>query len=180
MAFFVWASPGLPDATIVVDQVQDAEINLPTYTVHMTGYNAVPEQTNADPMTTASGARSNPTVVVARSRDLADKLPYGTIIEVNTKEGVESPCGLTVVDHLIGYRVVADTMHPRKKNQIDIMFDTNDTVKVGARQVNPAIALGVCEDIEIKVVGFVGINDIPKSQLALAAHVKDLALAMGN
>ena len=180
MAFFAWSSTGLPSANLATEQAQVAETNLPTYTVHMTGYNAVPEQTNADPMTTASGARSNPDTIVARSRDLADKLPYGTIIEITTKDGVESPCGLTVVDHLIGYRVVADTMHPRKKNQIDIMFDAYDTVQVGKSQVNPAIALGVCDDIEVKVVGFVGINEIPKSQFALAAIVKAMPFALGN
>ena len=55
---------------------------LPDYPVTVTAYNAVPEQTDSDPFTTASGAYSNPEVVAARSQDLADKLPFGTIIEL--------------------------------------------------------------------------------------------------
>src|SRR5262245_5115403 len=43
-----------------------------THTVLMTGYNAVPGQTDGDPHTTASGARSNPEIIAARSRDLAE------------------------------------------------------------------------------------------------------------
>lgn len=178
MAFFLLSSTNVSTVDIPAKVVEAIGNDKPTYTVHMTGYNAVPEQTNEDPTMTASGAFSNPDVVVARSRDLAEELPYGTIIEVVAKEDVAAPCGLSVVEHLIGYRVVADTMHPRKKNQIDIMFDVEDTVKVGAKKVNPAVALGVCDDIEIRVVGHVDIKDIPNSQLALAARVKGLTFAL--
>ena len=110
-----------------------------SYVVSMTAYNAVPEQTDGDPNTTASGARSNPEVVAARSVDLAEELPWGTVIAVRGAPDSNS-CGLPLVDTLIGYRVVADSMHPRKRNQIDIMFDTSLTVKVGKRELNPAVA----------------------------------------
>lgn len=180
VALLAWSSTGLPGANLALEQGQIAGTNEQTYSVRMTGYNAVPEQTNEDPTTTASGARSNPDIVVARSRDLAEELPYGTIIEIVTSGEQENPCGLSSVEHAIGYRVVADTMHPRKKNQIDVMFEVNETVKVGKKHFNPALALGICEEIEIRVVGFVDIKDIPTSQFALAARVQSLPLALGN
>lgn len=185
MAFFLLSSGGLSAAQVPTDFAEIAEavgiasdvIEYPTYAVRMTGYNAVPEQTNEDPLTTASGAYSHPEVVVARSRDLAEELPYGTIIEVIAREENKASCGFSTVEHLIGYRVVADTMHPRKTNQIDVMFEANDTVRVGKRRVNPALALGVCTDIEIRVVGYVDIKDIPRSQLELVARIDGLSLA---
>ena len=39
---------------------------LPSYTVTLTAYNAVPAQTDSNPLETASGAYSNPEVVAAR------------------------------------------------------------------------------------------------------------------
>ena len=186
MAFFLLSSTGIPPVDVpaelseITEVVESApmEPEYPMYSVKMTGYNAVPEQTNEDPMTTASGARSNPETIVARSRDLAEQLPYGTIIEILPKKGITNPCGVSAVEHLIGYRIVADTMHPRKKNQIDIMFETGKSVQVGNKKVNPAVALGVCNDIEIRVVGYVDIQKIPKSQMELAARIDGLKLAL--
>src|SRR3989344_4435964 len=57
------------------------------FSVALTGYNAVPEQTDSDPFMTASGAYSDPDLVVARSVDLAKKLPYGTVIQLVFPEG---------------------------------------------------------------------------------------------
>jgi len=185
MAFFLLSSGSLSAVqvptnfaeVIEVTGIASTAVEYPTYSVRMTGYNAVPEQTNADPLTTASGAYSHPEVVVARSRDLAEELPYGTIIEILAREENKRSCGFYTVEHLIGYRVVADTMHPRKTNQIDVMFEANDTVRVGKGRINPALVLGVCTDIEIRVVGFVDIKDIPRSQLELVARIDGLSLA---
>lgn len=139
--------------------------------VRLTGYNAVPEQTDGNPDVTASGARSNPAVIAARSRDLAGTLPFGTVIVLETPEKSNS-CGFEVVDHLIGYRVIADAMHDRKRNQVDVMFDISDTVQIGVagqprKETNPAVALGVC-DVSIRVVGKINIKDIPATQRELA------------
>ena len=170
---FVWTGPGttspaewaqVPSPAPVVKTEQ-------TISVRLTGYNAVPEQTDGDPTTTASGARSNPDVIAARSRDLAETLPFGTVIAFETAKESNN-CGFKVVDHLIGYRVIADTMHERMHNKIDVMLDAGDTVQIGVngqprRTVNPALALGVC-DVSVRVVGKIALKDIPATQEELA------------
>lgn len=151
---------------------------LPTYTVSMTGYNAVPEQTDGDPHTTASGAFSDPDVVAARSVDLADELPFGTVIEIDTDSATSSPnCGLSVVDKHMGLRVIADSMHPRKRNQIDILLPNEKTVRAAGKVVNPAVALGVCKGVTIKVVGKIDIKNMPKNQTELRLAVGALEKA---
>lgn len=145
----------------------------PTYTVSMTGYNAVPEQTDSDPFTTASGAYSNPEVVAARSVDLKETLPFGTVIEIVAHNDTSNPnCGFAVVEEHLGLRVIADSMHPRKRNQIDILLPNEKTIFANKRWVNPAVALGVCKQVEIRVVGKVTIKEIPKTQ-------DELRLAVG-
>ncbi len=160
-----WAAPTTAPATTTESTIQS------TISVRLTGYNAVPEQTDSDPTFTASGVRSNPNVIAARSRDLADALPFGTVIVLETPEKSNS-CGFNTVDHLIGYRVIADSMHERKRNQVDIMFDMKDTVLIGVNQkprkaTNPAVALGVCE-VSIRIVGKLALKDIPATQTELA------------
>src|SRR3989344_3796760 len=86
--------------------------SLPTYQVRMTGYNAVAAQTDSDPEITASGAYADPDIIAARSRDLADELPFGTVIAV-TAASSSPECGYDLVDNLIGLRVIADTMNAR-------------------------------------------------------------------
>lgn len=160
------------------NQVTLDEVEPPQRIVKLTGYNAVPEQTNEDPFTTASGAFSNPEVVAARSRDLSDVLPYGTVIAIE-RPSYQDPlaCGFDIAEAHIGYRVLADTMHMRKRNQVDIMFPTDKTITVGKRQVNPAVALGICDEVTIRVVGFIDIKDIPKTQAELAVRVGNTHLA---
>ena len=149
----------------------------PTYTsisVAMTGYNAVEAQTDGDPYTTASGAYSDPDVVAARSIDLAEQLPYGTVIEVDTTSSTSTTCGLSAVTDSVGYRVIADSMHPRKRNQIDLLFHNDDTVRAGGRAVNAAIALGVCKNVSIHVIGQVDIKHMPKNQAELKLAIGQL------
>jgi len=148
---------------------------LPSYTVTITAYNAVPEQTDDDPFTTASGAYSNPEVVAARSRDLADVLPFGTIIEVIQAPIPHNNCGYTIVEPIIGYRVIADTMNARYTDRIDILFDTasNYTMANGSVK-NAGRVLGICGGATIRVVGHVDITRpgrLPKTQMELAAIV---------
>lgn len=137
--------------------------NTPTYQVGMTAYNAVAGQTDSTPDITASGAFSDPDIVTARSRDLADELPFGTVIAITAASSSPS-CGYDVVKDLIGLRVIADTMNARMHNKIDVMLAG------GTARSNPARTLGVC-DVEIKVVGYVDIADMPKDQTALQAAV---------
>ena len=160
-------------------QIQSALTVAPTYSVAMTGYNAVSAQTDSDPTTTASGAKSNPEIIAARSIDLADELPFGTVIAVENA-ATSTNCGLGVVDEQIGYRVVADSMHSRKRNQIDLMFDMEQSVKVGGKQTNPAVALGVCKNVQIRVVGKIDVSKMPRNQAELQKVVDEQLLAINK
>jgi 3D (Asp-Asp-Asp) domain-containing protein len=155
-------------------------VQLPTYSVKMTAYNAVPAQTDDDPFTTASGAFSNPEIVAARSVDLKEDLPWGTVIEI---VGVATPstnCGFSVVEEHIGYRVIADSMHSRKRNQIDILLDHEERVQVGKKKINPAVAMGICDNVEIRVVGKINMKEMPKTQRELTAMIGMGALAVNQ
>jgi 3D (Asp-Asp-Asp) domain-containing protein len=147
-----------------------------SYTVTMTSYNAVPAQTKADPYITAAGVYSNPEVIAARSRDLADELPFGTVIRVSGPTNPSPDCGYGSVENQIGYRVIADTMNARMHNKIDILLNQDNTVQVGNTDVNPSVALGVC-GVSIQVVGHIDLNDIPQTQTALAQMVESTAIA---
>ncbi len=178
---------GAPETAIDFSKTEIVQQNVitqeakETYSVSLTGYNAVPEQTDSDPFTTASGAYSNPDMIVARSVDLKEELPFGTVVQfVFNGNAEKAPCGLSSVEHLVGYRVVADSMHPRKTKQMDILFDKNDTVTVGEKEVNPAVVLGVCKNIEMHVVGKIDIKDIPTTQTELIAMVNAASLAVNK
>lgn len=157
----------------------------PTYkslTVLMSGYNALPGQTDDTPDVTASGTKPIPGVTAARSQDLAGELPYGTVIElVHTEKALASNgCGLSVLDGVEGYRVITDAMHPRKTNQIDLVFSTTRTVQHGGRELNRAQVFGLCDGMEVRIVGFIDLKDLPQSQgeLKLALERSKRALAI--
>ncbi len=148
---------------------------LPNYAVTLTAYNAVPEQTDGDPLVTASGSFSNPEVVAARSRDLKDELPFGTIIEIVGPSTPNNNCGYGIVAPIVGYRVIADTMNARYTSRIDILFhtDSNYTMKDG-KVKNAGTILGICNGASIRVVGYIDItypSRLPKTQRELARLV---------
>ena len=148
---------------------------LPSHSVTLTAYNAVPEQTDDDPFVTASGAYSNPEVVAARSRDLAADLPFGTIIEILGPSDPDNSCGYDIVAPIIGYRIIADTMNARYTDRIDILFgiDSNYTLADG-RTKNAGNVLGICKGATVRVVGHVDITRpgrLPDTQEKLAALV---------
>ncbi len=150
------------------------------YQVKLTAYNAVPSQTDADPSVTASGISSNSEVVAARSLDLADELPYGTVVKI-TREGTDTPgCNFHKVESLIGYRVIADSMNARWTNRVDVELDSTDTVAVDGREMNPAFALGVCSTVKITVVGHLPLSRIPATQAALASLFETRELAING
>ncbi|OYV63811.1 MAG: hypothetical protein B7X03_00015 [Parcubacteria group bacterium 21-58-10] len=146
---------------------------VPSYTVTLTAYNAVPAQTDSSPLETASGAYSNPEVVAARSPDLAGTLPFGTIIEIDGSSASSTDtCGYDVVAPHIGYRVIADTMNAHYTDRVDVLLPTNaDYTTADKGKRNAAQVLGVCSGVTVRVVGYVAINRIPKTQAALAALV---------
>ena len=148
-----------------------------SHLVSMTAYNAVVGQTDGDPFTTASGAYSNPEVVAARSRDLAGELPFGTVIRIERTAKDTPNCRFSQVESQIGYRVIADSMHSRWTKKIDVLVDENNTVEVEGREVNPGIALGVCTNVTITVVGSVDIKRMPKTQAELVGMFDTATLA---
>lgn len=163
-ASFKLVTPGTKEATT-------------PFTVKLTGYNAVPSQTDGNPFVTASGSFSNPEVVAARSGDLAKDLPFGTVIAIE-RAGADTPsCNYSKVQGLIGYRVIADAMNPRITNTVDVLLDQHDTVTIDGKQVNPGKALGLCGKVTVRVVGHIAVKDIPKTQEDLAALVAPPVLA---
>ena len=148
---------------------------IPNYLVTLTAYNAVEAQTDSDPFVTASGIYSNPEIVAARSRDLADELSFGTIIEVDGTNASKEACGYDIVAPIIGYRIVADTMSARYADRVDILFSTksNYTLKDG-KVKNAGVVLGICSGVTIRVVGHIDLTHtqkLPKTQIELAAIV---------
>ncbi|HTR18802.1 MAG TPA: hypothetical protein VMH91_02360 [Candidatus Paceibacterota bacterium] len=142
-------------------------INGPEYTVGMTAYNATPAQTDEDPETTASGAFSDPNIIAARSQDLASELPFGTVIAIEAATSSPS-CGYDRVGQLIGLRVIADTMNARMHNKVDILMPQEEKLPSG-KTGNPALILGLCKDVIIKVIGRVDVATIPATQSGLVA-----------
>ena len=143
-----------------------------SYVIILTGYNAVPEQTDSDPFTTASGAYSNPEVVAARSVDLRDQLPFGTVIKFEYNASTTPDCGFNNVRSHVGYRVIADDMNDRMRNKVDILFGEDEDVNAGGIVRNAASALGFCRGVKITVVGKVDIAKIPQTQAQLVRIIE--------
>jgi 3D (Asp-Asp-Asp) domain-containing protein len=184
MGLFAWSSfgtasmltpsePTIEPAKPVASLMAAAE---KTFPVAITGYNAVPEQTDSDPYTTAWGIYSNPEIVAAVSQDLRKAIPYGTVVVLEAENPTGPHCGFNKVKHLIGYRVVADTMNARHTDRMDILFDIDADVAYGSgenrRMVNAAKVLASCGNITARVVGKVSIKDIPETQAELAMRVE--------
>lgn len=149
---------------------------MPEYAVQLTGYNAVPEQTDSDPFTTASGLYSNPEIVAARSRDLAEELPFGTVIEITGPATSGGSCGFNVVEGDIGYRIIADTMNARYTDRIDVLFGTDvNYLRASGYHMNASRILGICDGVTIRVVGRLDISkpgQLPQTQAQLAALIQ--------
>ncbi len=158
-----------------VDAPTAPPVTGPTLEVAMTAYNAVPEQTDGDPMVTASGAYSNPEVVAARSRDLKEELPFGTIIAIDGPADKQHGCGYDVVSPIMGYRVIADTMHERFTKRVDVLFSTQaNYILNDGSELNASHILGVCHGVTIRVVGQLDpkkMHKLPETQAELAAIV---------
>ena len=166
MGFFLFSGASMAKPSPAPD--------LPSYTVALTAYNAVPEQTSSHPLVTASGAYSNPEVIAARSQDFGKELPFGTIIELDGSNITSKyTCGYDVVKPHIGYRVIGDVLNKVYTKRIDILLDTktNYTAADGS-QINAARVLGICKDVTIRIVGFVDIKNIPDTQAELTALVE--------
>ena len=169
-------------SALVMNPVEEvpSEPEYPTLTVKMTAYNALPGQTDDTPDRTSIGAYTNPDIIAARSKDLADELPYGTVIEVvpvATSTPRDVNCGREYVHDMIGLRVIGDAMNPRITNTVDILLDHNELVQVGKLKRNPAKAFGMCKNVTIKIVGKIDTKKMPKTQdeLKLAIETRNIA-----
>ena len=186
---FVWSSVATSSVlTLPNEVVTPVEPALPlaaaaedTAIVAITGYNAVPEQTDSDPYTTAWGIYSNPEIVAAVSRDLRAKFPFGTVVALESEDPTGKHCGYEKVKHFIGYRVIADTMNARHTQRMDILFDVDADVELGEgakkKAVNAAKVLASCGNITARAVGKVSIKDIPTTQAELAMRVEQTLAA---
>ena len=162
-------------------EVVPSEPTYPTLTVKMTAYNALPGQTDSTPDRTSIGAYTNPDIIAARSKDLADELPYGTVIEVvpvATSSAKDVNCGRQYVHDQIGLRVIGDAMNPRITNTVDILLDHKELVSVNGKKRNPAKAFGMCKNVTIKIVGKIDTKKMPKTQdeLKLALEASDITV----
>lgn len=163
-------------AAVTRPQTNDAE----PLSVLLTSYNAVPEQTDGNPSITASGARSNPEVIAARSVDLAGILPFGTVVTIERTGKDTERCHFNAVSPQIGYRVIADSMHSRKREQVDVLLDPEHTVLVHGKETNPSVALGMCSDVTVRVVGRIKLSDIPETQEELRKMIEGDSLALNK
>jgi 3D (Asp-Asp-Asp) domain-containing protein len=111
----------------------------PTFTVRATGYNSLASQTDSTPHVTATGTRTR-FGVLAVSRDLLSRdLPYGSIVRLRDLgtyyDGRGEGRYQSVLDNQ-GLFVVEDTMHARKRQQVDVWFgDYASAVNWGVREV---------------------------------------------
>ncbi len=97
--------------------------------VHSTAYNSTLGQTDSTPFITATGTRVR-SGVVALSRDLLGRFPYGTRITIEDLSGRYS-------SYLRGrVFVVEDTMHPRIGNTVDVwMGSRGEALAWGSRNI---------------------------------------------
>ncbi len=97
--------------------------------VRATAYNSLGAQTDSSPTITATGTRVR-FGVIALSRDLLRRFPYGTKVMLQDMSGRYN----TMLDGKVF--VVEDTMHPRMSNTIDVwMPSRGQAMQWGARNV---------------------------------------------
>ena len=153
----------------------------PGFLATLTAYNAVPGQTDSTPNVTANGGPANPEVVAARSQDLADELPFGTIIEIDGPAATSTTCGFNAVAPSIGYRVITDTMNVRYTDRVDVLFGTNDEfIQPSGKTINASNILGLCPGVTVRVVGHLDLahQALPQTQEDLVELVKGVPLAV--
>ena len=111
-----------------------------------TAYNSLPSQTFGDPNITATGAATR-FGIIAASRDLiGSDLPYGSLVRLKDLGGFGSGRGAGQFQETLdgqGLFIVEDTMHIRKKQQVDVWFP----------ELSTALTWGVRE-VELEVVRY--------------------------
>lgn len=105
-----------------------------------TAYTSSVRETDSTPFITATGARTR-IGIIAVSRDMLRELPYGSKVLL---EDLGTPGGRNKgrFDYLFKNRVfvVEDTMHPRKREQLDVWLpDRNTAIRFGVRYVRVTV-----------------------------------------
>ena len=104
-----------------------------------TGYNSLVSETDSTPFITATGERTR-FGIVAVSRDLLNgSLPYGSLVRLKDLGDYKTGRGHGAFQSMLdaqGLFIVEDTMHLRKRQQVDIWFETyGQAASWGVRQV---------------------------------------------
>jgi 3D (Asp-Asp-Asp) domain-containing protein len=107
-------------------------------TVRSTAYNSISNQTDSSPWITSTGARTR-YGIIALSRDLLRRIPYGSKVRLEDKGSWNSGRGYGKYNAMLKDTVfvVEDTMHPRKRGTVDVWLPArNHALQWGVRKLN--------------------------------------------
>ena len=110
-----------------------------TLSLKATGYNSQESQTDSTPHITATGTTTR-FGIVAVSRDLlGSDIPYGSLVRIKDLGSYYNGRGAGRYQEMLdeqGLFIVEDTMHARKRGQIDVWFPhLSEAINWGVRQV---------------------------------------------
>ena len=114
-------------------------VAVPKMMLKATGYNSLESQTDSTPHITAIGSQTR-FGIVAVSRDLLDAgVPYGSLVRIKDLGNYYNGRGAGRFQELLdsqGLFIVEDTMHQRKRGQVDVWFPhLSEAINWGVRQV---------------------------------------------
>jgi len=110
-----------------------------TLSLKATGYNSQESQTDSTPHITATGTTTR-FGIIAVSRDLlATDIPYGSLVRIKDLGSFYNGRGAGRYQEMLdgqGLFIVEDTMHQRKRGQVDVWFPhLSEAINWGVRQV---------------------------------------------
>ncbi len=115
--------------------------SLMVITAKSTAYNSLAAQTDSSPFVTATGARTR-FGVVALSRDLLRRIPYGSIVRIEDLGTWANGRGRGTYNRMLSgvNFIVEDTMNIRKRNTVDVwMPSRRAAIQWGARQIRVTV-----------------------------------------
>jgi len=111
----------------------------PVFVLRATGYNSLVDQTDTTPFITSTGQHTRFGIIAVSPDLLSADLPYGSLVRITDLGNYYTGRGYGRYQSLLdgqGLFVVEDTMHYRKRDQIDIWFgDYASAVNWGVRKV---------------------------------------------
>jgi len=133
----VRSTPASPDA---VRAGSVGPVANPVFTLRATGYNSMVDQTDTTPFITSTGQRTRFGIIAVSPDLLGHALPYGSLVRIRDLGNYYTGRGYGRYQSLLdsqGLFIVEDTMHYRKRDQIDIWFsDYASAVNWGMRKVS--------------------------------------------